>query len=65
MEHTVFFLKGVLAGSNGCRWALVTGHYAQEECFGFPVKPTAKQIREVKKSLRKKPCVILQKRTCP
>lgn len=52
MKHTIFFLDGVLAGCPGCRWALVTGHYGFEECWGFTSKPTAKQIRKTKKSLR-------------
>lgn len=51
----------------GCRWSIVVGYLSEDvisdpgwsDCFCFPVKPTKKQIRKLKKLAR---LVYLQKK---
>lgn len=51
----VVYLNGTLAGSPGCRWAVVVGHEINAwsmDCYGFSVKPTQRQLRKLKRRYR-------------
>lgn len=50
------YLNGVLAGCEGCRWAVVVGYEDGTpwgmDCYGFATKPTKRQLRQLKRKYR-------------
>lgn len=52
MKYRVFYLSFSLNHCPGYRWFISVRSGNAEEHFGFPCKPTKKQIRMAKRELR-------------